>query len=151
MAIRNILVIKDNNDFLRKVSKPVTDFSAIGELLDDMKQTLLKADGLGLAAPQVGVLRRVVVVNVDGEYLELVNPEIKDVSGKCVEAEGCLSVPGRFDKIIRPKQITVVAYDRNGKEFTQSAKGWLARAICHEIDHLNGVLFIDRINKEDKQ
>lgn len=150
MAIRNILIIKDNNEFLRKSSKPVSDFSVIGELLDDMKETLLKADGLGLAAPQVGVLRRAVVVNVDGEYLELINPEIKEVSGQCVEAEGCLSVPGRFDKVIRPKQITVIAYDRGGKQFTKKAKGWLARAICHEIDHLNGVLFIDKIEKGGK-
>ena len=150
MALRQIVKIGD--DVLRKKSRPITDFNQkLHTLLDDMKETLAKAEGAGLAAPQVGMLRRVVVIDVRDNHgvIELVNPEIVSTEGVQCGTEGCLSLPGEFRDIERPARVTVKAQDRFGKEFTITGEGMLARAFCHEIDHLDGVLFIDRIKKPD--
>ncbi|MGN0700830.1 MAG: peptide deformylase [Oscillospiraceae bacterium] len=150
MALRQIVKIGD--DVLRKKSRPITDFNQkLHTLLDDMKETLAKAEGAGLAAPQVGMLRRVVVIDVRDNHgvIELVNPEIVAAEGVQCGTEGCLSLPGEFRDIERPARVTVKAQDRFGKEFTITGEGMLARAFCHEIDHLDGVLFIDRIKKPD--
>lgn len=150
MALRQIVKIGD--DVLRKKSRPITDFNQkLHTLLDDMKETLAKAEGAGLAAPQVGMLRRVVVIDVRDNHgvIELVNPEIVSAEGVQCGTEGCLSLPGEFRDIERPARVTVKAQDRFGKEFTITGEGMLARAFCHEIDHLDGVLFIDRIKKPD--
>ena len=151
MAIRNIIQIGDPT--LRKKSFEVTDFGAkTAELLDDMKETLIKADGVGLAAPQVGVLRRIFIVKIDDLYYECINPVIISESGKQIGDEGCLSVRGKFGTVERPKKITVVAYDRNGKKFTVKAQDFVARAFCHEYDHLDGILYVDKAQSvgEDK-
>ena len=133
---------------LHKTARPVTRFDAhLGELLDDMRQTLTNAGGVGLAAPQIGILRRVVVVDDDGELIELVNPEILATSGEQDGAEGCLSFPGEFGMVKRPMNVTVRAQDRNGKTFEISGTELLARACCHEIDHLNGVCFVTRASR----
>ncbi len=143
MAIRNIIQIGDPT--LRKKSFEITDFGQkTAELLDDMKETLIKADGVGLAAPQVGVLRRIFIVKIDDLYYECINPVITESHGKQVGDEGCLSVRGKFGTVERPKKITVVAYDRNGKKFTVKAQDFVARAFCHEYDHLDGILYVDK-------
>ncbi len=143
MAIRNIVQIGD--DTLRKKSFEVTDFGErTHQLLDDMKETLVKANGAGLAAPQVGVLRRIFIVSVDNEYFECINPVIIKESGRQTGEEGCLSVSGKYGTVIRPNKITLKALDRFGKPFTVTAEGFLARAFCHENDHLNGVLYVDK-------
>ena len=149
MAIRNVVKIGEEN--LRKKSKPVKDFDeGLWELLDDMKETMFHCDGMGLAAPQVGVLRRVVVMEVNNAFYELVNPEIIKTKGKDVEEEGCLSV-GKFrGRVERPMTVTVKAQDRFGYEFTLTGEKWLARCICHEVDHLDGVLFADKSIDKDK-
>lgn len=150
MAIRNIL--KDTDELLRKKSRAVTDYNErIHILLDDMKETLLEADGVGLAAPQVGVLRRVVLVmdtNREGltpeeQIIELINPEIVSEEGEQYGTEGCLSVPGIYGYVTRPMTVTVRAFDRFGKQFEITGEGLTARAFCHEIDHLEGQLFTD--------
>jgi peptide deformylase len=144
MAIRKIVSIGDG--ILRKKSKPVTEFDEkLGLLLDDMKETLAKENGVGLAAPQVGVLRRVVVVCDDGNYIELVNPVVYKASGKQENVEGCLSIPGQYGITSRPHKVTVKALDRHGKEIRVTGVDLLARGLCHEIDHLNGILFIDNV------
>ena len=118
------------------------------ELIDDMRETLIDAEGLGLAAPQVGVLRRVVlVIDADDNIIELVNPEIIAADGKNEGAEGCLSFPGRWGLVERPMNVTVRAQDRNGKPFEVSGTGLTARAFCHEIDHLDGVCFVDKVKR----
>ncbi|MEG1609340.1 MAG: peptide deformylase [Clostridia bacterium] len=134
MAIRDI--IQDGNPLLRKISREVTCFDEkLCKLLDDLKQTMQKAEGVGLAAPQVGLLRRAVVVN----------PKIVSEEGQQVGAEGCLSVATRKQcNVKRPFKVTVEYCDRNGKPQVLKAEGFVARACCHEIDHLNGILFIDR-------
>ena len=143
MAIRNIIQLGDPT--LRKKSFEVTDFGEkTHQLLDDMKDTLIKAEGAGLAAPQVGVLRRIFIVSVDGAYFECINPVIISKSGKQVGEEGCLSVKGKSGVVERPNQVTVRAFDRYGKPFTITAKGFLARAFCHENDHLDGIIYIDK-------
>ena len=143
MAIRNILQLGDET--LRKKSFEVTAFDQkLHELLDDMKDTLIKANGAGLAAPQVGVLRRVFVVSVDGAYFECVNPKIVSKSGSQDGEEGCLSVRGKYGSVKRPYSVTVEAFDRFGKPFKVNAKGFLARAFCHEYDHLDGIIYVDK-------
>ena len=155
MAIRSILNLSDDIDhILRKRSRPVTEFNEkLSELLDDLGQTLHRQEGVGLAAPQVGVLRRVVVVDVGEGVIELVNPVILKKSGKQENVEGCLSIPGRWGITRRPMKVTVKAQDRDGKEFTVSGEELLARAFCHEIDHLDGKLFIDNVVRmlDDKE
>lgn len=146
MALREILTF--NEDVLRKKCRAVTAFDErLATLLDDLTETLENADGVGLAAPQVGMLRRAVVINLhDGKgTVELVNPEILSQEGSQTGDEGCLSAPGEWAKVERPMRVSVKAFDRNGKEFTINGEGLMARALCHEIDHLDGVLFIDRV------
>ena len=116
-------------------------------LLDDMYDTMQKHDGVGLAAPQVGILKRVVVIDVGEGRIELVNPKIVKSSGSQNGPEGCLSVPGVFGEVERPNEVTVEAQDRNGKVFQISGEELLARAFCHELEHLEGKLFLDRVTK----
>ncbi len=143
MAIRNIL--KQGEDALRKKCREVTAFNErLSQLLDDMKETLVFADGVGLAAPQVGVLKRVCIVDVGDGLIELVNPVITERRGEQRELEGCLSCPGKNGYTLRPMWVKVEAYDRSGKKFTVEGEGLKARAFCHEIDHLDGILFLDR-------
>lgn len=144
MALRNIA--KEGDSVLRKSCREVTEFNdRLHILLDDMRETLIEADGAGLAAPQVGILRRVAIVSVDDEYYEIINPEIIASEGEQTGPEGCLSVPGVYGSVSRPMRVTVKARDRYGKEFTVSGEGLLARAFCHEIDHLDGTLFKDKV------
>lgn len=145
MAILKIL--KDDDPMLRKVSREVDEITPrIITLLDDMKDTLHKANGAGLAAPQVGVLRRVVLVETEkGKLYEMINPVIIERSEELQhEIEGCLSLPNRWGITERPKKVTVKAMDRNGKYYTLTGTDLLARAICHETDHLDGVLYSDK-------
>ena len=143
MASRKIVTL--GSETLRKKSKPVVDFDkSLADLLDDMKQTMIEKNGVGIAAVQVGVLRRAVIVETEEDkFLEIINPEILTTKGKVCGDEGCLSVPGFFTKVERPKYVKIKAFDRNGKEFEFEAEDYIARCICHEIDHLNGVLFVD--------
>lgn len=146
MAIRNIL--KRGDELLTKKCRPVEQFDArLHQLLDDMAQTMYAADGAGLAAPQVGILKRVVVIDAGDGLIELVNPEIIEEKGEQREAEGCLSCPGIWGIVRRPQKVKVRAFDRNGKEFTMSGKDLLAKAFCHEIDHLDGILFVDKMEE----
>jgi len=144
MALRKIVEMGD--DCLTKVCRPVTEFNShLHELLDDMQETLDNANGAGLAAPQVGVLRRVCLVLDDdtGEYIELVNPEILSQSGEQTGLEGCLSVPGKWAVIPRPNRVRVRAQDRDGNWFEAEGEELTARAFCHEIEHLDGHLFVE--------
>ena len=142
MAILNI--VKEGDPILRKECRTVDEITPrIITLLDDMKETLIDANGAGLAAPQVGVLKKIAVVENEGEYIELINPEIVKREGRQEEVEGCLSVPGVWGITDRPMKVTVKATGRDGKEFTVSGEGLLARAFCHELDHLHGTLFTD--------
>ena len=143
MAILNIL--KDGEDTLRKTSKPVEKISPrLLQLLDDMQETLKLSGGVGLAAPQVGILRRVVLVDNGEKVLELINPEIIETKGKQEDYEGCLSVPNRWGVTRRPAYVKVRAMNRHGKYYEADGTGIVARCFCHEIDHLNGVLFTDK-------
>lgn len=147
MALREIL--KDGEPVLNKVSHPVTSFDhRLHDLLDDMKETLEDAGGAGLAAPQVGILRRAVVV-VDGEdqMLELVNPEIVWQEGEQEGWEGCLSVPGYWGRVTRPARVRVRAQDRNGKFFEAEGEEIVARCFCHELEHLDGHLYTERVER----
>lgn len=147
MAIRNVLQV--GNEILRKKSKPVVNFDEkLWELLDDMRETMTKNDGCGLAAVQVGILRRAVVLDVNHMKFELINPEIVDKFGECIEKEGCLSVKGESGYVKRPQEVTVKALDRYGNEFVITGVDLLARAMCHEIDHLDGILYIDKLIKD---
>lgn len=140
MAIRQI--VKEGDDVLTKKCREVVKFDdRLAMLLDDMKETLALAEGVGLAAPQVGILRRVVVIDVGEGAIELVNPVIIEQSGEQEGLEGCLSCPGEWGITKRPMNVTVKAQDRNGKEFTVSGDGLLAKAFCHELDHLDGILY----------
>lgn len=143
MAILNI--VKEGDEILRKKCRPVTEITPrIITLLDDMIDTLHDADGCGLAGPQVGVLRRLCIVETEeGEIWEMINPEIIGGEGEQQELEGCLSVPGKWGITKRPETVTVKATDRYGKEYTVTGSGLKARAFCHEIDHLDGILFTD--------
>ena len=144
MAIRNIVKIGD--DVLRKVCRTQLSFDEkLATVLDDMAETMYKAEGVGLAAPQIGMLRRYCVIDVGDGLLELVNPVILEKSGSQKGSEGCLSIPERYEEVTRPMNVTVRAQDRNGNTFTVTAEGFKARALCHEIDHLDGILYIDRI------
>jgi len=138
-------ILKVGDDTLRKVCRPVDKITPrIITLLDDMVETMREADGVGLAAPQVGVLRRVVVIETPDEGLfELINPKIIAFSGEQISEEGCLSVPGRWGTTKRPMHVTVRAMNRNGETVTYNGSGLLAKAFCHELDHLDGKLYID--------
>ena len=142
MALRKILM--DKEPALHKVCKPVVSFDRkLHVLLDDMKETLLQVGGVGLAAPQVGILRRVVVVDVGDEILELVNPELIETDGEQEGAEGCLSVPGKYGLVKRPYYAKVRAQDRNGVWFEAEGEELIGRCFCHELDHLDGIIYTD--------
>ncbi len=140
MAIRNI--IKEGDEILSKVCRPVTDFNErLWVLLDDMRETLEQADGVGLAAPQVGVLRRLFIMNVGDGWVEAINPEIVMQEGEQEGEEGCLSCPGEYGVVRRPQRVRLKAQDRNGNWYFLTAEDLKARCICHESDHLDGILF----------
>ena len=146
MAIRKIREIGD--PCLNKKCREVEVFdSKLHTLLDDMKETMLLANGVGLAAPQVGILRRVVVIDLGEEngIIELINPVITHTEGSYTDVEGCLSVPGKAGEVERPQKATVVAFDRNGKKFEFTGENLYARCICHECEHLDGKLYVDKV------
>ncbi len=148
MAIRSMMTGIKNPE-LRKMSREVKCINKhVLMLLDDMKETLRIEEGVGLAAPQVGVLRRIAIVEFDGKYYELINPRILSSSGELVEEEGCLSVPGIRGLVKRPETIKVTYVDRDGKRHKEEITGLTARVFCHEIDHLEGVLFVDKMTEE---
>ena len=144
MAVMKILRLGDET--LRKKSHPVTkiDRRTIG-LLKDMAETMYAANGAGLAAPQVGILKRVVVIDVGDGLIELINPEIIATEGAAVNVESCLSVPGRCGTVERPEKVTVRAQDRSGEPIEVTGEGFLAMALCHELDHLDGVVYVDKM------
>ena len=147
MARRNI--VKMGDPLLRKICKPVESYDAkLGQLLDDMKETLDDAEGLGLAAPQVGMLKRVCIVKYDDRLYELVNPVLVKSKGKCVDNEGCLSVVGFRGLVERPKAIDIEYFDRNWQKVQLHAEGYFARVFLHEMDHLDGILFADKMIKK---
>ncbi|MDD7652275.1 MAG: peptide deformylase [Candidatus Faecousia sp.] len=146
MAIRKIMTEKDSA--LHKVCRPVTDFNGrLHRLLDDLAETLDEAQGAGLAAPQVGILRRVVVIDVGEGLMELVNPEIVEQDGEQDGPEGCLSVPGKWGLVKRPNHVKVRAQDRNGQWFEAEGEGLLARCFCHELEHLDGHLYTEKVSR----
>ncbi len=137
------------NETLRKTCKPVEKFDLrLHLLLRDMAETMYHAEGVGLAAPQVGILRRVVVIDVGDGIIELVNPRMLSSSGEQAGPEGCLSVPGRRGYVVRPQKVKVEAQDRTGKKFVLEGEDLLARALCHEMDHLDGILYVDIMDHE---
>lgn len=143
MAIRKIIQLGDET--LRKKSFTVNEINEKTiQLLDDMKDTLDKAQGAGLAAVQVGVLRRIFIVDVEEGFFEFINPEILSKSGEQYGVEGCLSVKGKWGDVKRPSEVTVRAQNRNGEYFTITAKDFFAKAICHEYDHLDGIVYVDK-------
>ena len=144
-------IVKHGDETLRKVCRPVEKITPrIITLLDDMIETMHAADGVGLAAPQVGVLRRIAIVEVeDGQLYELINPRIVAFAGEQQEQEGCLSIPGRWGITKRPMHVTVRAFNRYGEEYEVSGSELLARAFCHEIDHLDGIVFTQRVIKKE--
>ena len=147
MALRNI--VTQGDDCLQKICRPVTAFGPrLHTLLDDMAETLADANGAGLAAPQVGVLRRICLVldEETEEYIELINPEIIAASGEQTGLEGCLSVPGKWGIVTRPNYVRVRAQDRDGNWFEAEGEGLTARAFCHEIEHLDGHLFVEHVD-----
>lgn len=149
MAIRNIRT--ENDPILRKKSRVVESFDEkLWQLLDDMKETMEKAEGVGLAAVQVGILKRVVVINVGDGLMELINPQILETEGVQCSAEGCLSLPGKQGTTIRPMTVKVKAQNRNGNWCVYKGTELKAKAFCHEIDHLDGVLYIDKLASKDE-
>ena len=146
MGLRKILT--DKEPALHKVCKPVTSFDAkLHKLLDDMAETLEEANGVGLAAPQVGILRRVVIVDVGDEILELINPTLLETDGEQVGAEGCLSVPGKYGLVKRPYYAKVRAQDRDGEWFEAEGEDLIARCFCHELDHLDGIVYTEVMDR----
>lgn len=146
MALRSIRY--EGDDVLRKISKPVEKFDTRLEMLiSDMFDTMYDAGGVGLAGPQIGVLKRVIVIDTGepDEKLVLINPQIIETSGEVVEAEGCLSIPGKVGTVRRPATVTIQALDENGKPYTRTGTGMLGKAFCHEIDHLDGILYSDKV------
>ena len=144
MALRNIL--KNDDPMLRKTCRPVTEFNdRLWQLLDDMADTMYKAQGVGLAGPQVGILRRVFVMDVGDGLVEAINPEIIEESGTQVGQEGCLSFPNQWGYVSRPNKVKMKAQDRFGKWFIITGEELKARCICHETDHLNGVVFLEHV------
>ena len=146
MALRNL--VYSDEDLIRKKSKVVTEFDEkLDILLDDMKETMQHNNGVGLAAVQVGVLKRIIVVEACGQYFELINPKIIKEEGSQCQEEGCLSVKNVTGEVIRPYKVTVNAQNRYGDNMVISVEGLLSVVLCHEIDHLDGVLFIDKMIK----
>ncbi len=154
MATRRILT--DGDEILRKISRPVNEIDKRTKtLLDDMAETMYKNEGVGLAAPQVGVLRRIVVIDIGEGLVELINPEIVQTEGSKIDVEGCLSIPGKRGTVERPTKVVVNALNRKGKAIQVTGEGLLAVALCHELDHLDGILYTDKMiedvtDKEDK-
>jgi peptide deformylase len=146
MAIRNIRL--DGDDILRKTCKEIPEMTdRIRTLIDDMFETMYEANGVGLAAPQVGILKRLVVIDVgDGAPLTLINPVIVESDGEQTGDEGCLSLPGLLGEVTRPNHVICKAFDRDMNEIVVEGEGLLARAICHELDHLDGILYKDLVN-----
>lgn len=150
MAIRNIR--KEGDEVLRKVSRKVEKIDdRVITLLNDMADTLYDSEGVGLAAPQVGILKRIVVIDVGEGLLELINPEILETSGEQTGAEGCLSIPGVWGEVTRPNKVKIKAMNRKGEMVEYEGEELLARAFCHEIDHLEGILFKDKATKMMEQ
>lgn len=149
MAIRQLRF--EGDPLLRKKSREVNSIDdRIKTLVKDMKETMLKEDGVGLAAPQVGILRRIFIIDVGDGTIVFINPEMMSQEGETIDTEGCLSIPDKTGRVKRPNKVKVKYLDLEGNEKIVEGTGLLARALCHEIDHLNGVLFIDRImNKEE--
>ena len=150
MAIRRIVKLGED-DVLRKHARKVDRFDKrLHVLLDDMADTMYEANGVGLAAPQVGIVKRVVVIDVEDEHglIELINPSIEEAEGEKLGVEGCLSVPDRRGEVVRPERVVVKAQDRDGKPFTIEGTGLLARCLCHEIDHLDGVVYVDKMVRD---
>ncbi len=148
MAIRNIVTKGD--DVLRKICRTQMQFDdKLAMILDDMRETMYKAEGVGLAAPQVGLLRRFCIIDVGDEdgLIELINPVIMETSGSQIGDEGCLSIPGESAEVERPNYVKVRAQDRFGNNFVVEGEGLKARALCHEIDHLDGILYIDKVKR----
>ena len=146
MAVRQVREMGD--EVLNKVSKEVKVVTPRTlTLIEDMLDTMYETNGVGLAAPQVGVLRRIFIIDIDEGYFEFINPVIISTSGSQTDKEGCLSVQDRYGEVERPMTVKIQAQDRHGKKFTLKAKGFFARAICHEYDHLDGILYIDKANK----
>ncbi len=145
MAIRSIRII-DQDDVLRKHARKVEKFDErLHTLLNDMAETMAAGNGVGLAAPQVGVLKRCCVIDVGEGLIELVNPEIVSREGEVTVIEGCLSVPDRAGKVVRPEKVKVKAQDRNGEPIEVEGEGILAVCLCHELDHLDGILYVDKM------
>ncbi|MBR5269004.1 MAG: peptide deformylase [Anaerotignum sp.] len=143
MAIRTIRISTD--EVLRKTCKEVKEITPnLLTLLDDMADTMYEANGVGLAAPHVGILKRVVVIDIGEGLVELINPVILETSGSQTDDEGCLSVPGKYAPVERPNYVKAKAMDRDGNEFIIEGEELMARALCHEIDHLDGILYIDK-------
>lgn len=155
MATRKIYIVDKPEElaFLRKISKPVDEFNArLGELLDDMKDTMKKADGAGLSAVQVGILKRVFIILSKDGVVEFINPQIIESSGECpIMEEGCLSIPGRYGRVKRPNKVVIKAQDRFGNEFIKTFTGFEAKAVAHENDHLDGILYTDIEIKKEKR
>lgn len=144
MAIR--MIREENEPILRKISKPVKEITPkITELIDDMLDTMYEANGVGLAAPQVGMLKRIVVIDIGEGPVVLINPEIVETRGEQTGNEGCLSVPGKMGVVTRPNYAKVNAVDITGQNITVEGEELMARALCHEIDHLDGVLYTDKV------
>lgn len=155
MAIRKIFSVNEPEEYevLRKKSKEVEKFDdRLLILIDDMKDTLKKADGAGLSAVQVGILKRVFLIIDENGVQEFINPVILETSGENpILEEGCLSVPGRYGRVMRPNKVKIKAYNKKGEEIVKTYTGFFAKAICHEYDHLEGVLYIDKEIKKDKK
>ncbi len=147
MALREIRKIGD--DILRKKSRTVEKIDdRIEQLLNDMSDTMYKSEGVGLAAPQVGILKRIIVVDVGDNLIKLINPEIIESEGSQIDDEGCLSVPNQRGKVDRPQSVTVKGMNEKGEEVLVKGEDFLARALCHEIDHLSGILFVDKMERQ---
>lgn len=152
MALRNILKIDTDSDILRKKSREVEVIDErILILLDDMKETMEEANGVGLAAPQVGVLKKVVVIDIGEGLIELINPVIVYQKGEQFQEEGCLSIPGKSGVVKRPEKVIVRALNRKGESFELEAEGLLAIACCHEIDHLSGIVYTDKVIESSEE
>lgn len=148
MAKRRVL--QNGDPTLRRLSRMVTDFNKrIATILDDMAETMYAKDGCGLAAPQIGVLRRMVVIDAGDGLIEMINPEIIASSDEKESSEGCLSIPGQRGFVVRPNTVTFRAQDRDGQAFEREVSGLAAVAVCHEIDHLDGILYIDKMTRLD--
>ncbi|MBV4418728.1 peptide deformylase [Clostridium tyrobutyricum] len=144
MALRNIR--KYGDEILRKKSRKVDNINdRITTLLSDMEETLYNANGVGLAAPQVGILKRVIVIDIGQGIIKLINPEIIETEGSYIDEEGCLSIPGKQGKVERPYKVKVKALNEKGEEIMVEGEELLARALCHEIDHLDGILYVDKV------